>query len=290
MKKLLSFILVILALYVFTSCTQEEIDDFINNSGTSELSDSEIVDGLKTALTTGTDSSSTRLSAANGYFKDALVKILLPPEINHAITSLRSKNFNVANVINVSGEQLYNSGFSTLNIASLKDKEDELILGINRAAEAAANSAGPIFKDAIVQMSFDDAKGILNGADTSATSYLRGATYNSLFNEYEPVISNALNSVKIGGVSVATAYENYIADYNNIVNKKVDPTGFISDATLGSLGNLNTVQVTDLSAYSTNKGLNGLFLKVSDEEKNIRENPFAYISDILQKVFGSLLK
>ena len=177
-----------------------------------------------------------------------------------------------------------------MNIASLKDKEDELILGINRAAEAAANSAGPIFKDAIVQMSFDDAKGILNGADTSATSYLRGATYNSLFNEYEPVISNALNSVKIGGVSVATAYENYIADYNNIVNKKVDPTGFISDATLGSLGNLNTVQVTDLSAYSTNKGLNGLFLKVSDEEKNIRENPFAYISDILQKVFGSLLK
>lgn len=287
MKKLFSLLPALVVLCSLVSCTEEDLDDFIKNSGNSSLTDSEIIDGLKTALTTGTDSSTSQLSAEGGYFKDALVKILLPPEINNAVSSFKSKTFSYGNIINVSGQTIYESGFSSLNIASLKDKEDELILGINRAAEAAAQSAGPIFKDAIVQMSFDDARSILTGADTAATSYLRGKTYNSLFSEYEPVISQALNSVMIGNVSVAKAYENYIGQYNSMVNTQIDPTGFVTTETLGSLGGVNTVQVVDLSDYSTNKGLNGLFLKVSDEEQKIRFNPFAYVSEILRKVFGN---
>ena len=136
----------------------------LKNREIATCTDSEIIDGLKTALTTGTDSSTSVLSKANGYFKDEAVKILLPQEINNAISSFKSKTFSYGSIINVSGQTIYESGFSALNIASLKDKEDELILGINRAAEAAAQSAGPIFKDAIVQMSFDDARSILTEA------------------------------------------------------------------------------------------------------------------------------
>lgn len=288
MKKLLSLLPALLVICFLVSCTEEDLDDFIKKSGNSNLSQSEIIDGLKTALTTGTDSSTSVLSKANGYYKDALVKILLPSEINNAISSFKSKTFSYGSIINVSGQTIYESGFSALNIASLKDKEDELILGINRAAEAAAQSAGPIFKDAIVQMSFDDARSILTGADTAATSYLRGKTYDNLFREYNPVISQALNSVKVGNVSVAEAYKNYISQYNSMINTKIDPTSAFTTKTLGSLvEGVNTVQVVDLSNYSTKKGLNGLFLKVSDEEQKIRFNPFAYVSEILQKVFGN---
>lgn len=288
MKSFKTLFIVFFLAVAASSCSKEDLDSVLNNSG--ELSDSEVVEGLKVALNTGTDSSSARLSMSDGYYKDALVKILLPDQIENTLNTFKQKQFSIPVLGSVTGKQIYESGYSPLGISSLQSKETELILGINRAAELAAKTAGPIFKDAIVQMSFTDAKNILNGPDTAATSYLKGATRAALFKKYEPIIDSALNTVKVGNISVAKAYENYIADYNSIVNTKVDPTGFVSNETLGSLGNIKTVQVTDLSNYSTGKGLDGLFLKVADEEKKIRDNPYAYVSAILQKVFGSLKK
>jgi len=280
MKKLFS-LLSLSALLVFSSCEEDVLNDFLGN-GT--LSESEIADGLKSALSVGTDTSSAKLGAEDGYFQDPLVKLLLPIATQNAIETFKAKQFSVG-FLTISGNTVYD-GTSILGITipGLKSKEDELILGINRAAEAAANQAAPIFIDAITDMSIADANDILfGGIDTAATAYLRNTSYNTLFTTYEPKIDNALQQVTVGGTSISQTYEDFVADYNGTL--AIGIPGF---GTLGSLMNLQSISVSDLSAYSTNKGLDGLFLKIAEEEQDIRTNPLARINDLLVKVFSLL--
>ena len=138
---------------------------------------------------------------------------------------------------------------------------DEAILSMNRAAEDACKSAAPIFGNAIKQMSFQDALGILKGSDTAATGYLRGKTTTELSSAFRPVIEKSMQKVD------ATKYWNtLITAYNKIpLTAKVNP---------------------DLSAYVTDKALSGIFYQVAVEEKNIRKDPLARTSDILKKVFA----
>ena len=133
-------------------------------------------------------------------------------------------------------------------------------------------------------MSIADANDILSGGiDTAATAYLRNTSYNTLFTTYEPKIDNALQQVTVGGTSISKTYEDFVADYNGTL--AIGIPGF---GTLGSLMNLQSISVSDLSAYSTNKGLDGLFLKIAEEEQDIRTNPLARINDLLVKVFSLL--
>ena len=132
---------------------------------------------------------------------------------------------------------------------------------MNRAAEDACKSATPIFTNAIKQMSFEDALGILKGSDTAATGYLRGKTQNELNTAFKPVIDQSLQKVD------ATKYwASMVNTYNKISFKKINP---------------------DLSAYVTDKALNGIFYQVAIEEKNIRKDPLARGSEVLKKVFGN---
>jgi hypothetical protein len=133
------------------------------------LSSDDIVSGLKDALSKGTQKSTDKLSAVDGFFKDAAVKILFPPEAAKMEKTLRSAGF---------GEQV-----------------DKAILDINRAAEDAAKSAAPIFLNAIKGMSVSDGLGILRGPDTAATSYLRRSTSAQLTAAFLPVIKNSLDKV-----------------------------------------------------------------------------------------------
>lgn len=254
------------------------------------LSDAEIAAGLKEALRVGTDSASSRLSITDGYFKDEAVKLLLPDEVNNSLDAFKSKSINVFGIGNITGEKIYTTGIPFLGIDPLSSKEDDLILGINRAAESAASEAAPIFVDAITGITISDASNILfGGVDDAATTYLDGKTRTNLFDKYEPKIDAALNLIKVGDKSVVTTYENYVNDYNAILNQSV-PTSLSGSETIASLMNINPVGATDLSAYSTTKGLDGLFLKVADEEKNIRANPLHRVTDILSKIFGELDK
>lgn len=285
MKKLLLISsLLFSSLFLFTGCEE--------NDATSEpgLTNDEVIEGLKAALREGTDSSTSVLSLTDGYFKDQAIKLLLPDEIETAISSFKAKTITLGSLpiigdLTVTGSQLYN-GYSDptfgIDIKGVKQKEDDLILGLNRAAEFAAKSAKPVFVDAITGMSVTDGLSILNGADTSATTYLKDNTYSGLFNSYEPIMDDALNSVKVGDKSVVALYEDYVSSYNDILNYSAAGTS------VKDLANVNTIATTDLSKHGTEKALDGLFLKVSEEEKNIRLNPFQYISDIIQKVFGSL--
>ncbi len=201
------------------------------------LSNEDIVSGLKEALSLGAKKSADKLSAADGFFRDAAVKVLMPPEAQKIEKTLRS----------IGAGKLV----------------DDAILSFNRAAEDASKSAAPIFVDAVKNMSIQDALGILRGADTSATSYLKKATTANLTAAFKPTIDSSL--AKVG----ATRYWSVVVDkYNSL------PTTF------------NKVN-SDLSSYVTQKALSGIFFYVADEEKKIRSNPAARVSDILKKVFGN---
>jgi hypothetical protein len=163
------------------------------NSQGAGLSNADIVGGLKEALTLGAQKSADKLSAVDGFLKDAAVKILLPPEAQKVEKTLRS--------------------------IGMGQLVDNAINSMNHAAEDAAKSAAPIFVDAVKNMSISDALGILRGSDTSATSYLRKATTSNLTRSFKPVIDTSLKKTD------ATKYWKTVFDtYNGLPTtfKKVD--------------------------------------------------------------------
>jgi hypothetical protein len=229
--------------FLFTLSACEEIS--LDPEG---LSNSEIIEGLKSALNVGTDTSVGILSKVDGYYKDELVKILLPAEAK-TITD---------NIGKIPGGQLL---------------LDETIKAINRSAEDAATEAKPIFVNAITSITIDDGHGILNGADDAATQYLNTKTYNSLSNTFEHKINTSLSKELIPGISAQGSYASLITKYNVVAN--------------ASFGLLKPVSSNSLSAHTTEKALNGLFLKVAVEEGIIRNDISHRVNDILKKVFGS---
>ena len=160
-------LLILLVFVTFSSCELFEGD---GESGP------DIVAGLKEALNVGAQFASDELSAQDGYFGNALYKILLPDEVQSSIDAFKALEVNVL-IGTLTGEQLYATGSEALGIKSLQSIEDELILGINRAAESAASEAFPIFADAITGITFDDANNILfGGVDNAATTFLKDNT------------------------------------------------------------------------------------------------------------------
>ena len=147
-------------------------------------------------------------------------------------------------------------------------KVTEIETSFNRAAEEASKRATPIFVDAITNMSIADGFEILRGADTAATMFLQKTTSNALKAEFKPVVHDAIEKVKLTQYwePVAGAY-NKIAQFSS------------------SMQEVNT----DLDEYVTQKGMNGLFHMVKQEERKIRKDPVAQVTDLLKKVFGSLL-
>lgn len=274
--KHLSTLSLLLSILFLTSC------DFLNDAIEEQENTINIAEGLKEALRVGTDTATSKLAVIDGYLKDEAVKILLPDELEAQIAELKAVEINVIGLGTITGEQIYNQGVPSLGINSLADKETELILGLNRAAEEAAKEAGPIFFDAISGITITDAENILYGSDTAATVYLIDNTYQSLFDTFEPKVDNAVNSVTIGNRTVEVIYGNFVTEYNNIVNTS------ILNQTLGSMAGIQTIEESDISAYATGRGLDGLFLKVQDEETNIRNNVNARVTSILEEVFGLL--
>lgn len=137
---------------------------------------------------------------------------------------------------------------------------DQAITSMNRAAEDAAKSAAPIFLKAIKGMSIQDAMGILGGKEDAATQFLMQQTSGALTEAFRPVIDSSVN--KVG----ATKYWNTIfTNYNRVAAEKINP---------------------DLTAYVTEQALKGIFYQVAQEEMNIRKNPAARGTELLQKVFG----
>lgn len=200
------------------------------------LSQDQIAQGLKEALSKGAQTAVETLGKPDGFLKNANVKIPMPKHLGTVEKGLRAIG---------------------------QDKTaDQFIEGMNRAAERAVPQAASVFGEAISDMSIDDAKGILNGGDQSATEYLQRSSTDSLKSRFRPIVDNA-----IGQVGVTKQYK-----------AMVDKAGFAS-------GLIDTEKL-DLGNYVTDKTLAGVFLMVGEQERMIRENPAARTTDLLKKVFA----
>lgn len=229
MKKILILLLAI----SFSSCA--EMQQVLNQLPQTQGMGVDIAGGLKEALNNGISKQVTKLTATDGFYKNTAVKILLPEELRKVDAGLRKV------------------GLSSL--------ADEGLKVLNRAAEDAVKEATPIFVDAVRNMSFIDAKSILLGNESAATTYLKNSTSTALYAKFNPVIKNSF--AKVGADKVWT---NIITKYNSIpLVNKVNP---------------------DLTDYVTNQALNGVFKMIAVEEKNIRTNLSSRTSVLLQKVFA----
>lgn len=236
-------------IFFMTSCAEMQQLATTIYQDQKPLSQTEIISGLKQALVVGTDSSVSRLSALDGYLKDEAVKILLPPEAD-MITNNLSKL--------PGGDQLV----------------DKVITSINHAASDAAKEAAPILVNSIKQMSIQDAAGILTGGDYAATNYLKKTNYNALTQLYQPKIEASLNKKLVGNLSAQQSWDELTKQWNQVAGSFV-----------GQLASLEKVE-TNLSTYLTQRALDGLFLKIGETEKNIRQDPAARVTDLLKRVFA----
>lgn len=164
---------------------------FSKNSSGSNLSSDQIVSGLKEALSLGAQKSGDKLSATDGFFKDAAVKILLPQQVQDVEKKMRM-----------------------LGMGKLVDNAE---LSMNRAAEDASKSAAPIFLSAIKQMTVTDALNILRGTDTAATGYLRKTTSPQLTSAFMPIVEASLKKT-----NAAKYWNEVFTAYNRFSSKKVD--------------------------------------------------------------------
>lgn len=150
---------------------------------------------------------------------------------------------------------------TTLRKMGMNKQVDEFVLSLNRAAEDAAKEAKPIFVDAIKKMTIQDAWSILKGEDDAATKYLDKTTSPQLKEKFKPIIKASLDKV-----NATKYYKDLITAYNKVpLVKKVNP---------------------ELDTYATDKATDGLFVMITKEEKNIRQNPGARTTDLLKKVFS----
>jgi len=152
---------------------------------------------------------------------------------------------------------------------------EDVVLRINRAAEDAAREALPIFASAVTGMTIQDGLAILKGHPTAATDYLRSNTYDQLFALYQPKIKNSIDKKLIGNISTAESWNKLTTEWNKIANSLV-----------GQMAGFKPVNV-QLDSYLTGKALDGLFLKVGEEEKKIRTDPVARVTELLKRVFGA---
>ncbi len=209
-----------------------------SSTTTSALTSEETVRGLKEALSKGVRYAVDELGKPDGFLSRAEVRIPMPKPMRRVEKLLRKL-----------GQDKY---------------ADEFVAAMNHAAEKAVTEAGPVFADAIRQMSVDDAIKILRGPDNAATQYFREHTQERLTEKMLPI------------VKAATSRAGVTSAYKRMVGR------------LGPAQGLLGQDMGDIDGYVTEKTLDGLFLMIAKEEKNIREHPVARTTDLLKKVFGAV--
>jgi hypothetical protein len=201
------------------------------------ISNQEAVSGLRAALEKGSQAAVSALGRNDGFLGNPKVKIPLPDSLARAEALMRR--------------------------VGMGKYADELVVAMNRAAEAAVPEAKQLLVDSVRKMSVQDAKGILTGGETSATDYFRRTTQDQLHQRFLPIVKRS--TAKVG---VAQRYNEY--------------------AEKGAALGLVRREQANLDEYVTQKALDGLYLMVAEEEKKIRQDPVGTGSALLKKVFGSL--
>lgn len=220
------------------------------NASTIDLSQDQIVSGLKEALGKGVQHAVASLGRTNGFMTNAAVKISMPQKLQTVEKAAR---------------------------AMKQDKlADDFVLTMNRAAEEAVPVAASVFGDAIKRMSVAEGRSILTAGNDAATQYFRKTMATNLFTQFLPIIKKATENNQ-----VTSAYKNLLS--------KTQQLNLGTRGTLLSKGNqyLGTASI-DVDAYVTEKAMDGLFAMVAEQEKKIRENPTLRTTALLQTVFGAV--
>jgi hypothetical protein len=221
LRKLFAFVLI----FNFTSCA--ELQQVVNQmpQGNPVISNADMAAGLRQALDFGIEKQVSKLTQTDGFYKNELVKILLPEELQKVDKALRD-----------------------IGLSSLADEGTKVL---NRAAEDAVKEATPIFVDAVKDITFFDAKNILLGNDDAATQYLTNKTQTALYDKFNPVIKNSFN--KVGADQI---WSNLITKYNNIpftTNVNPDLTDYVTNEALKGVYTMIAVEEKDIRTKFTSR-------------------------------------
>jgi hypothetical protein len=231
-----------MVLLLASAAAHAQLDQLAKEAGLesiSGLSNSKVASGLKEALKVGASNAVKLTGKTDGYFGNEAIKILMPSNLRPLEKGLRAIGFG--------------------------SKIDEFILSMNRSAEAAAPAAKKIFGDAILAMTFEDAKKILTGGDTAATEYFKIKTTEQLTTAFQPVVQKTMHAN-----GVTQKYEALREQYQSIPFAKS--------------------QSLDIDKYVVTKALDGLFYELAEQEREIRKNPAARTTSLLKEVFGRARK
>ncbi|GAC1616459.1 MAG: DUF4197 domain-containing protein [Candidatus Acidiferrum sp.] len=213
----------------------EQLSKRLGMGNANELSDSKVASGLKEALRVGADNSVKLTGKTDGYFGNEAIKILMPKNLRPLEKGLRTVGYGA--------------------------KIDEFVLSMNRSAEAAAPEARKIFGDAIVAMSFEDARKIFSGGDTAATDYFKNKTTEQLTEAFRPIVEKTM-----ADNGVTQQYKGLVDQYQSIPFARS--------------------QDLNINKYVLSKALEGLFYMLGEEERKIRKDPAARTTSLLKEVFG----
>ncbi|WP_338733134.1 DUF4197 domain-containing protein [Mangrovimonas cancribranchiae] len=212
-------VLAIFLMISFFNCAElQEVVEQLPDTTTVGLSNDDIASGLREALDKGIDEQVTKLTQKDGFYKNELVKIILPEELKKVEKGLRD--------------------------IGLDNLADEGIKALNRAAEDAVKEATPIFVNAVKDITFTDAKNILLGNDDAATQYLTSKTQTELYSKFHPVINNSFS--KVGADQIWT---NLINKYNSIPftnNVNPDLTDYVTSEALNGVYKMIAVEELEI--------------------------------------------
>jgi hypothetical protein len=230
----------------------------IAQGAAASLSQDQVVQGLKQALSKGVQNAIAQLGHDGGFLTNMNVKIQIPDKLKSVEKAMRSAK---------------------------QDKlADDFITTMNHAAEQAIPEAASVFGDAVTGMSIDDAKSILAGTTNAATQYFQKKTGDALRAKFTPIVKGATDKA-----GVTSAYKKFLSkagDYTGSLDKVSSSFG-----SFGSYANkLTKSDSLDVDAYVTGKALDGLFKMIANEEAAIRANPAARTTEVLQTVFGAVAK
>lgn len=215
--------------------------NFLKISATDSL---QAAQGIKEALLTGAANAVQQTGRKDGFFGDPAIKILMPEKLRLVESGLRAIGYG--------------------------PKVDDFVLSMNRAAEAAAPQAQPIFVKAIENMTFTDAQRIVSGGKHSATDYFKQKTSAELTAAFTPIVKKTMSQY-----AVVKQYDDLIGQYQS------GPL-----AMGGLLG--GAAPSLDINSYVVQKSLDGLFYMIGQQEQKIRTNPAAQVTPLLRQVFGGL--